>query len=515
MSSKPRLVLPIVAALLIAAGAVAIVKVNGDRQAPGPAAPLPQSTRTGGSPNVLVIMTDDQTLESMRVLDNVDRYLIDQGTTYTNYFTSFPTCCPSRVTYMSGQFAHNHGVRENVKPTGGYHKANQDEYLPVWLQRAGYWTGSVGKYLNEYGEDGNITPPNGWNRWFGLIDPWTYRYFNYQVSVDGQRQVYGDAPEDYQTDVLGGEVVRIITERATTDQPWFLSWTPLAPHAQEPEGRVGTGAGEENDNSGKQTIAERIRSTFPTPAPEFAGKMANQEMPRTPAYNQQDISRSPSFIRNKQPFNINVAALIRDGYRRELESLLSVDKWVKRIMDTLVATKQLDDTVVVFTSDNGYFHGEHRLSFSKVFLYEPAVHLPLVIRGKGFPAGAKVPDPVSNVDLAPTILKLAGATAAVTPDGRDVGSLATAPGTGMARGVLLENWRENGQNHSYGIRTDRYKYLVHKGGEEELFDLAMDPHEVRNLAADPSMAAVKAELGRRLDVLRTCKAAACEGFQAA
>jgi arylsulfatase A-like enzyme len=241
--------------------------------------------------------------------------------------------------------------------------------------------------------------------------------------------------------------------------------------------------------------------------------MAKEQLPRPPSFNQADVSRSPEFVRSKQRMTLSQAGLVREGYQRELEALLSVDKWVRKIFDTLAATRQLDNTVVLFTSDNGYYHGEHRISFSKVYLYEPGVHLPLVIRGKGFPKAAKVADPAANVDLTPTILALTGAKATLPVDGRDLGGLAAAPGSGASRGILLENWRGNGARHTDGIRTDRYKYLLYDGTEEELFDLATDPDEVHNLAPDPGAAILKAELARRLKVLRTCQGATCEGAQ--
>lgn len=515
MSMPTRVVLSVAAVLLAIAGAVVVVRVNSERDRAAVPEDVPRSTRTG-RPNVLVIMTDDQTLEAMRVLDNVDTYLTDAGTTFTNYFVTFPTCCPSRTTYLTGQYAHNHGVEENVAPKGGFHKANQDEYLPVWLQRAGYWTASIGKYLNQWGADGHIEAPKGWNRWFGLIDPTTYRYFGYDVSIDGVRHSFGEEPQDYQTDVLGAEVVRVIRDRATAPEPWFVSWTPLAPHAIEPEGPAGRNAGDRvggSDAGPGGAIAQRIRSTLPVPSPEFRGKMARQEPPRTASYNQADVTGIPEGVRRVR-ITPNLQSLIREGYQRELETLQSVDKWVKRIIQMLTRTDQLDNTVVIFTSDNGYFHGEHRLSFSKVQLYEAAVRLPLVIRGPGFPRAGRVDALTANIDLTPTILAVAGARATLPVDGRDLGALVQDPAQGAGRGVLLENWSENSRRHVEGIRTDRYKYLVTDGRERELYDLVQDPDEVDNRADEPSYAPVGGELADRLERLGSCAGATCEGWTA-
>jgi arylsulfatase A-like enzyme len=171
---------------------------------------------------------------------------------------------------------------------------------------------------------------------------------------------------------------------------------------------------------------------------------------------------------------------------------------------------------VVFTSDNGYFHGEHRLSFSKVWLYEEAVHLPLVIRGGPFPKGAKSPTMAGNVDLAPTILALAGAPKPpLTMDGRDLAKVVADPQKGVGRGMLLESWRENATKHTDGIRTERYKYLVSESHDEELYDLQADPAEMQNRAGDPAFFTLKAEMVRRLNKLRECAGSVCEGSDAA
>ncbi|MEZ5141098.1 MAG: sulfatase [Acidimicrobiales bacterium] len=450
-------------------------------------------------PNVLVVMTDDQTLESMRVMPITGRQLVAEGTSFTNFYDSFPNCCPSRATYLTGQYAHNTGVEDNLPPLGGYAKLRSDETLPVWLQRAGYWTASVGKYLNTWGQSGDIAPPPGWNRWFGLIDPTTYQYYGYSVSVDGQRRDYGQAPEDYQTDVLGQEVVDTIRGRAGQDQPWFVSFTPLSPHAEKPE----TSQTEQTENDGQ------FRWAFPKPAPRHERSLV-AKAPRGPAFDDANLGKPPA-LQAKPALTDGVQKLIDQGYQLELETLQATDEWVGRIMDTLRETGQLEDTVVVFTSDNGFFHGEHRLAFVKYYLYEPAVHVPLVIRGGGFPKNKKVDQVAVNADLAPTILALTGAQAGgIEPDGRDLAPLARDPKVAADRGVLLENRSKGGAEHSEAIHTERYVYIETDGAtSRELYDLEKDPDQLANLAGDPAVASLEAELARRLDKLRSCAGAAC------
>jgi N-acetylglucosamine-6-sulfatase len=510
---RPAILLPLVAVLAIITGVVIIVRANDGSGNQSRRDDLPRAARRDGPPNVLVIMTDDQTLEAMRVMDHVDRYLVDQGTSFTNYFVAYPNCCPSRASFLTGQYNHNNKILENVPPAGGYEKFNHDEALPVWLQRSGYWTAHVGKYLNGFGEHGTIAPPKGYDRWYGLIDPTTYRYYGYSVSEDGRRVDFGERPEDYQTDVLGAEVVRIVTERATVAQPWFATFAPLAPHSTNEELAGGT----DTEDGEAPPVVERLRATLPDPAPEFKGRMAREQLPRPPSFNEEDIADKPRQVQRRPRLVGPSVGLVREGYQRELESLLSVDKWVQRIFDTLTRTDQIDNTIVVFTSDNGYFHGEHRISLGKILLYEEAVHLPLIIRGPGFARAAKVPALASNVDLAPTILAAAGASPgpSFTMDGRDLGAVARDPVLGEGRAVLLQNWRQNGAVRTWGIRTDRHKYIITGGTEEELYDLQADPHELENRVNDPAYADVKAALAARLRVLESCTGATCEGADAA
>ena len=175
-------------------------------------------------PNVIVIMTDDQTAEQMRFLPITERLLGQRGTTFDNSFVNFPLCCPSRSTFLTGQVMHNHGVRGNKAPTGGYGTLDHTETLPVWLQRAGYATGHVGKYLNGYGlHDAHQRPP-GWTEWYGGLD--FYKVYGYSMNRNGVLKTYGYAAKDYQTDVVASDAVSFITRRSAANAPFFLSVAP-------------------------------------------------------------------------------------------------------------------------------------------------------------------------------------------------------------------------------------------------------------------------------------------------
>ncbi|MEZ5142261.1 MAG: sulfatase [Acidimicrobiales bacterium] len=468
----PSTTRPLALLLLVGALAVALPACSGGS---GPSTAAPGGSATSGAstdrPNVVVIMTDDQTLESMRMMDTVNRRLAANGVTFSRFSASFPLCCPARATYLTGQYSSNNGVRDNVAPLGGFKKLKGNETLPVWLQRAGYYTASVGKYLNGWGEDGNIAPPPGWDHWFGLIDPTTYRYFGYSVSVDGQRRDYGTAEGDYQTDVLGAEVVRTIDEAARGDKPFFVSFTPLAPHLSSGE------------TAGLDFASDEVPTAVP--APRDATRFADAELPTSPAFDQADVSASPDFVRNRLLITNPIRRSVRTAYRKELATLVAVDEWVGRILDQLDRSGVADRTAVLFTSDNGLFHGEHRIPNGKVFLYEPATQVPLVIAGPGFPAGTVVDRATAQVDLAPTILAIAGGSPGLALDGADLRAMAQEPTLNRSRGVLLDNQLGGGRSHSEGIHTDRYVYLEHSSGDRELYDLALDPDQVTNQVGDP------------------------------
>ena len=439
-------------------------------------------------PNVLVLMTDDQTVESLRVMTNVNTLLAARGTTFVNNFASFPLCCPSRSTFITGQYAHNHTVMGNAPPAGGYDKLapTHANTLPAWLRQAGYHTIHVGKYLNGYGSARPTEIPAGWVEWYGSTDPSTYRYFNYRLNENGRLVTYGTGAANYQTDVYARKAVELIRRNAPSTQPFFLSVAFLAPHS---------GAPRDADDPANQAT--------PSPAPRHRNRFASEPLPRPPSFNEADVSDKPSGIRNRVvigPARING---ITENYRQRLESLLAVDEAVRDIVAALEATGELSRTLIVFTSDNGFFHGEHRVPDGKVLVYEPSVRVPLILRGPGVPAGARRTNLVANVDLAATILDVAKARPGRRPDGRSLLPFARDPLNRSGRDILLETG-------SYSaIRTPRHVFVQHGSGEQELYDLATDPDQLQSLHADPRFAALKANLAARLARLRVCVGDAC------
>lgn len=437
-------------------------------------------------PNVLLILTDDQTLESMRVLEKTLRLLGQEGTTFASAFVSYPICCPSRATVLTGQYAHNHGVMGNRPPEGGYGRLDHSNTLPVWLREAGYETAHVGKYLNGYT---GPEVPAGWSRWFGLSDPSTYRMYDYTV-IDGGRPVhYGESADDYQTDVLAARAEEILRDFIHSGDPFFLSVAPVAPHQ------------ERSDDAG--------RGTPPRPAPRHAGRFAREPLPPG-GFDEADVQDKPPHIRKLPRLSEAKRASILRTYRSQLESLLAIDDLVERLVAVLEQKGQLDRTVILFTSDNGFFHGQHRIVDGKLLPYEEAIHVPLIVRGGGFPAGRTALQPVSNIDLAPTIAALTGATPRRKMDGRNLLPLALDPTQGRDRALLVESLSRNPSRPSYeAVRTSRWMWIEYRNGSRELYDLQADPLQLQSRHKAPGLSAVRADLARRLAGLRKCAGAGC------
>jgi N-acetylglucosamine-6-sulfatase len=412
----------------------------------------------------------------------------DRGTTFTNSIVSTPLCCPSRATFLTGQYVHNHGVLMNGPPRGGYAALDHGRTLATWLTERGIHTAHVGKYLNRYGIDSPPEVPPGWQTWFGLVDPATYRMYGYKVSDGGEVVTYGDRPEDYQTDVLARKAEEIIRG---TSGPLFLSVAPLAPHL------------ENSDETGK--------GGAPRPAPRHQGAFANEPLPGGPGYNEANVRDKPAHIkrlRRLTPAEIN---RLKEIHRGRLASLLALDDLVERVVKTLEETGRLGRTTILFTSDNGFFLGEHRLPDGKYYPYEEALRVPLLIRGPSFPAGRTATQPVSNIDLAPTILQLTGTSADREQDGRSLIELAQDPDAGKDRVLLVEGFGRNRNQVTYtGIRTPRWFYIEYQNGDREFYDLENDPRQLQSLHRDRSLAPLRFILSIRLDGLRTCAGEGCQ-----
>jgi N-acetylglucosamine-6-sulfatase len=445
-------------------------------------------------PNIVVLMTDDQTLDSMSVMPQTQKLLGEKGTTFTRNFVNYSLCCPSRATLYTGQYAHNHGVLGNEPPVGGYTRLDKSNWLPLWLQAAGYRTMHVGKFLNGYGRLSSPTEvPPGFNDWHGTVDPTTYSYWNYTVNENGVLHTYGAAkePEFYSTDFFARRANELIAAAAPSDQPFFISVAFLAPHSGQPV--------ESGDPAGQPT---------PAPAPRHVNAFSTVGLPQPASFNEADMTDKPAAMQRRPLLTPARTAAIQENYQQRLESLLAVDEAVASIVEGLKAAGELDDTLILFTSDNGFFHGEHRVPQGKILAYEPSIRLPLIMRGPGVPRDERQSQLVTNADLAPTILDAADAKAGRAQDGRSLFGLFDDPGVQWGRELLIEGGNNQGLTFT-ALRNYRWKYIEHRNGELELYDLERDPDELTNVAADPALGPLRTAMAARLAALRVCAGRSC------
>jgi arylsulfatase A-like enzyme len=437
-------------------------------------------------PNIVLILTDDEDLQAHRFLPKTKVLLEKEGIAFNNYFVTYSFCCPSRATILRGQYAHNHRIQGNMQPTGGARKFRAIGYdhdtVAVWLQAAGYHTALYGKYLNDYEPEEGYVPP-GWNEWYGAANDW----FDYALNENGRAVTYGSRPEDYLTDVLARHATATIRRQAEAGRPFFLYIAPAAPHAP--------------------AIA----------APRHEHLFKDESFPRPASFDEADVSDKPSLIRDLPLLADWQKEAIERHYRERLRSLQAVDDLVESVVETLAESGELDDTYVIYTSDNGWHMGEHRQFVGKTTAYEEDIHVPFVMRGPGVPKGARIEAMVLNNDLAPTFADMARVAPPSFVDGRSFMPLLEDP---------VHRWRtafglERRQRETYeidgaaifdGLRTQRYTYVRYATGEEELYDLHADPHQLQNIAATADPALLH-ELGERAAALANCAADECRTLE--
>ena len=426
-------------------------------------------------PNIVFILTDDQAQNSFRasVMPRTFSWVVDPGTRFRQALATPPLCCPYRAGFITGQHAHNHGVTTN-KP--GYSLlVDPENVLPQWLREAGYDTALVGKYLNRTADAIGPDAAPGWDEWFaadlqsGFVDP-TIATGGEFVTVPG-----------YLTDVLTDRAVEYVEARASETEPFFLWLSEIAPHQNE-------STTEYCSSRAAQPTAEDYLAFD---GPQFAAV-------RTPSFNEADVSDKPGRIRRTSRLSAEEVEVLHNRWRCSVAALQSVDRGVDRVMETLKETGQLDDTVVIFGSDNGVFFGEHRLRGGKAEPYDEAWRVPLAMRVPsevlGRPAADKVSELVTQQDLTATLLEWAGASPCLEVsdcrrlDGRSLRPLLRGRASfSRPRKVLYELWPECPRK-TIGLRTARYVYAQRApecgGSQAELYDRRDDPFELENLVEE-------------------------------
>jgi N-acetylglucosamine-6-sulfatase len=479
-----------------------------------------QPRQDDGRPNIVMVMTDDQSVGmlSKETMPKTTKQIVRKGTSFDQAIATTPTCCPSRASFLTGQYAHNHGVLENDYGLLG----DDTSTLPTWLQASGYRTIHVGKYMNRYKKTmGAKTIAPGWDVFDAALE--RYSYYDYALRLNGKTKRYGDEPEDYLTTVLNDLAVEETTRATRSTKPFFLQYTPYAPHIAP---------GDEDRCDGAAVPATRDLELF-----------EDEKLPRPASFNEADVSDKPSFIQGLKELS---RRKIKDLERRwgcALASLRELDRGVGRIVGALDDAGELDDTVLIFVSDNGFFYGEHRIPDAKQNPYEEALRIPLAMRIPsqylgGTKAVGEVGSLVANFDVTATILELARAapcnSAGVcrTLDGRSLlPHAAGVPGAqpdDRALAVELARIALNapvlgGRACTYsGIRTPTHTYVHHTEAlnprtracepvdEVEWYDLEADPAQLESLTGTDSGGP-----GSTQEALadRTAELAGCAGIE--
>jgi N-acetylglucosamine-6-sulfatase len=442
----------------------------------------------GPPPNFVYIVADDLDAEMMQYMPKTRQLVRDQGVELRRFYTPYSLCTPSRVAVLTGQYPHNNRVFGNDAPDGGHSafvsRGAEASTIAVWLQAAGYRTALIGKYVNGYPADGlsDTYQPPGWTDWYVLVRK-VYDFYDYVMVENGRRVGYGSAPRDYSTDVIARRAAALIGDyEAEDDRPFFLYVAPTAPHGPA------------------------------VSAPRHADLFGAAQLPDDPSFDEPKVADKPAWIRAKPRFDGAQIDAIRTTYRKRLRSLQAVDDLVETVVEKLAETGELDRTILVFTSDNGYKRGQHRLPGGKTTAYEPDILLPLYIRGPGVASGQTREHLALTIDLAPTFADLAG----VASPGVDGTSLRPILGDGPADPA---GWRsdflvinrpsgtEPGAPRYNALRSGRHAY-VETGDERELYDLEADPYQLgsRHDSADPTLLT---DLSARLEALLGCAGAAC------
>jgi arylsulfatase A-like enzyme len=446
-------------------------------------AKLRQQNAQQKRPNVIVIDTDDMNASDMFVMRNTLSLLGAHGTTFRNSYVSYPLCCPSRATFLTGQYAHNHGVLTDQR----FGDLDSSNTLAVWLRRAKYRTAMVGKYLNGYGIADPRLIPQGWTQWYALTGGTEQHRYNFKLNENGKVRRYGRKPSNYIDYILDSKVNAVLKQWTISPKPFFLYYNPNNPH-----GESGTPPSSTRD---------------PEPAPQYNGIFGNITAPHPPNFDEANVSDKPDQIQDLPRLSDTQLADIDRRYRGRLESLLSVDDEVKRIFGLVRKYGDKRKTFFVFTSDNGLLMGAHRIEF-KDYLYEEAERVPLIIRGPGFPQNATRDQLAGNIDLAPTITALTGATPGRTMDGIPLLPLAKNPAEGVNRSLLFESFDLG----TFGVRQGPWAFNRWNDGEQELYNLEDDPYELTNLLHGPgasSYTTIRDQLAARLAQLRTCSGDSC------
>ncbi|KUJ15587.1 arylsulfatase [Mollisia scopiformis] len=485
----------------------------------------------GRRPNIVFVLTDDQDvhLSSLDYMPLVKKHLLDQGTYFSKHYCTTAVCCPSRVTLWTGKAAHNTNITDVNPPYGGYPKfvvqGFNGKYLPVWLQDSGYNTYYTGKLFNVHTvENYNSPAPAGFTDSDFLLDPFTYNYLNSTF----QRK--GEAPRSYEghysTDVVTEKAYGFLDDAVKSEKPFFLTVAPIAPHVN-----IYMNSSDVHDPN----IVFKFDA--PVSAQRHQHLFEDEKVPRTKNFNPDQPSGANWLLKLPQQNTTNMD--YNDHlYRQRLRSLQAVDELVDRIFRRLETYGILDKTYIFYSSDNGYHIGQHRLQPGKSCGYEEDINVPLIVRGPGVAKNYTTSIVTSHTDLAPTFFDLLGIPQREDFDGSTIPVTNAAIEAAKAKRrehVNVEYWgfaggegKFDGTLHEHntykairiiGPGYNLY-YSVWCNNEHELYNMDLDPDQLKNLLSRPQVAEVSnvaglpirkvvARLDALLFVLKSCKGRTC------
>lgn len=450
------------------------------RMVQGTQAPPVAAGAAPSRPNLVFVLTDDMRDDDLDHMPITRRLLADQGMEFTDAISPHPLCCPARAQLATGQYAQNNGVQHNRGEHGGFGALDPTEEASTWFRDSGYRTAFVGKFLNGYGP--RDVRPAGWSRWDALTRG-VYDYVDFTMTGDGSPRRYTDS---YVTSVIEDHTNRAVRDFAQAGDPFVVYAWHLAPHYR---------------------ISAEGGRGLPPAAPQDE-RLFLDERPAAfddPSFDEADVSDQPRYLRNLAP--VSRADVLAENTAR-LQSLQAVDRAVGSLVATLADQGVLDETYIVFTSDNGYSLGEHRF-VGKDVLTDEALQVPLLVRGPGVAEGSTSDLPATLVDLPVTFAALTGVDPTWQVDGTSLAPTLHGEVQSFRDTTLIQTGRTLGDGWSHrGVRTERYLYGS-DGTDAFLYDRLLDPHEMVNVVDDPAYADVLTALERRRLELVTCAGWTC------
>ncbi|KAK7788721.1 hypothetical protein R5R35_011011 [Gryllus longicercus] len=453
-------------------------------------------------------------------MKKVQQLIANKGVTFLNAFVTTPICCPSRSSILTGKYLHNHHTVNNSVSGGcsnfNWQQNQEKQSFAVPLHHAGYKTFYAGKYLNQYGEKktgGTKHIPLGWDWWLGLVG--NSRYYNFTLSVNGSAKHY---KEDYLTDVIKDYALQFI-QQLNPKEKFLMMLSPPAPHAPF------------------------------EPAVKYKDTYRNVTALRTPNFNV-PVTKNKHWLMRMQPSPLPTSLLptLNKIYHRRWETLLSVDDMVESVMNELENKRILNDTFIIYTSDHGFHIGQFGLPWDKRQPYEFDIRVPLLVRGPGIPEKKVVSQPVLNIDLAPTIVDMAGLSFAEERDGKSFLPFLKHPGQYYGRKFLIEYEGEgskrsispscslpqdntlaecsieasckcqDSRNNTYECirhlnRNVNFIYCQFEDREKfvEAYDLVKDPYQMQNIGSTLDSKATKFYKDA-LQILLKCRGFECSVF---